>query len=194
MIFTKKQTNKLAKTLSALALALAFSSAAQAAIIEYNYSNSDATNSITANFFIDDSKPTNNFVSGMFTLNGTKYTASSTKSIGFIDFSTNNNPSFTFTGYQYYLESEESGRYAFSIYNFVETRLSDGSTTPTASAGVFSLESMSINTNIRGAGTLSIVTPSIAAAVPEPESYAMMLAGLGLLGFTARRKKTSGLI
>ena len=27
------------------------------------------------------------------------------------------------------------------------------------------------------------------SAVPEPESYAMLLAGLGLLGFTARRKK-----
>jgi hypothetical protein len=29
------------------------------------------------------------------------------------------------------------------------------------------------------------------AAVPEPETYAMMLAGLGLLGFMARRKKTA---
>ena len=29
----------------------------------------------------------------------------------------------------------------------------------------------------------------VAASVPEPESYAMMLAGLGLLGFFARRKK-----
>lgn len=31
-------------------------------------------------------------------------------------------------------------------------------------------------------------TPQAIAAVPEPESYAMMLAGLGLIGFVARRK------
>ena len=29
-------------------------------------------------------------------------------------------------------------------------------------------------------------------AVPEPETYAMMLAGLGLLGFIARRRKQRG--
>ena len=27
--------------------------------------------------------------------------------------------------------------------------------------------------------------------VPEPETYAMLLAGLGLLGFIARRRKTA---
>lgn len=29
----------------------------------------------------------------------------------------------------------------------------------------------------------------VAAAVPEPETYAMLLAGLGIVGFTARRRK-----
>jgi PEP-CTERM motif len=34
-------------------------------------------------------------------------------------------------------------------------------------------------------------TTSPVAAVPEPETYAMMLAGLGLMGFMVRRKKTA---
>jgi hypothetical protein len=29
------------------------------------------------------------------------------------------------------------------------------------------------------------------APVPEPETYAMLLAGLGLMGFVARRRKQS---
>lgn len=32
---------------------------------------------------------------------------------------------------------------------------------------------------------------AVLAAVPEPETYAMMLAGLGLMGFVARRRKNS---
>lgn len=35
----------------------------------------------------------------------------------------------------------------------------------------------------------SAITTSNIAAVPEPETYALLLAGLGLLGFTARRRK-----
>jgi hypothetical protein len=35
------------------------------------------------------------------------------------------------------------------------------------------------------------ITQSITAAVPEPETYAMMLAGLGMMGFVARRRKAA---
>ena len=35
------------------------------------------------------------------------------------------------------------------------------------------------------------VRPGDVAAIPEPETYAMLLAGLGLLGFMARRRKES---
>jgi hypothetical protein len=38
------------------------------------------------------------------------------------------------------------------------------------------------------AGTLDIA----ATPVPEPETYAMMLAGLGLMGFIARRRRDRG--
>lgn len=39
--------------------------------------------------------------------------------------------------------------------------------------------------------TLTSVVLTPTAPIPEPETYAMMLAGLGLLGFMARRKKST---
>ena len=40
-------------------------------------------------------------------------------------------------------------------------------------------------------GLLEATYTNAVGAVPEPETYAMMMAGLGLLGFLARRRKSS---
>ena len=42
-----------------------------------------------------------------------------------------------------------------------------------------------------GALLIDDMVMSNAAAVPEPETYAMLMAGLGLIGFAARRKRTA---
>ena len=44
-------------------------------------------------------------------------------------------------------------------------------------------------TNLQSATSSSTSLNVAAAPIPEPETYAMMLAGLGLLGFMARRRK-----
>lgn len=38
-------------------------------------------------------------------------------------------------------------------------------------------------------GGLNLLNPPVAAPVPEPETYAMLLAGLGAIGFMARRRQ-----
>lgn len=47
----------------------------------------------------------------------------------------------------------------------------------------------SIDTDITQFAPFSHDAQSMTSVVPEPETYAMMLAGLGLLGFSARRRK-----
>ena len=54
-----------------------------------------------------------------------------------------------------------------------------------SAAGLFSLELKGSAT--KGGNYFGGVTVS---AVPEPETYGMMLAGLGLMGFVARRRKS----
>jgi len=53
--------------------------------------------------------------------------------------------------------------------------------------GTGNIDTSSLGFTIQG--NTNPVAPSSVAAVPEPETYAMMLAGLGALGFVGRRRK-----
>jgi hypothetical protein len=104
----------------------------------------------------------------------------------------------TVTGYTYFsnvlLDGSASGITQTGSFNF-------GGTTYGTSYS-FSLNSAAtshtLTYDLAQAGT-STATPSVTgsftsqqvAAVPEPETYAMMLAGLGALGFLGRRRKAA---
>ena len=59
---------------------------------------------------------------------------------------------------------------------------------PIGLSGLVSDTAFSSVTISIGKGDNFEITGFTLAPVPEPESYAMLLAGLGLLGFVARRK------
>ncbi|SHL63052.1 PEP-CTERM protein-sorting domain-containing protein [Nitrosospira sp. Nsp11] len=58
----------------------------------------------------------------------------------------------------------------------------------------FGPENLSGNTDLAVTDDFVFAEPTMAAAVPEPSSYALMLAGLCLLGFAAHRKTRLNLV
>jgi hypothetical protein len=66
----------------------------------------------------------------------------------------------------------------------VDTNPSDGYSFSGLSAGSYALQFAGFSTSVNG------VYGGTVAAIPEPETYALMLAGLGLVGFMARRRRS----
>ena len=72
----------------------------------------------------------------------------------------------------------EGGRTVFSSYSYVY-----GDGTAVGSAMAMQLDGLQVNVS-----TSAQSLPAAAAPVPEPESWALLLAGLGAVGFVARRR------
>lgn len=71
---------------------------------------------------------------------------------------------------------------AFTSYG-TDTDLTDGFSFAGLSAGDYALQFAGFSTSANG------VYGGTVAAIPEPETYAMLLAGLGIVGFMARRRQ-----
>lgn len=68
--------------------------------------------------------------------------------------------------------------------SFVNGALLDG--------GSNSLVGHSLNSNVLGQYNFQVRNGAIISPVPEPETYALMLAGLGMVGFVARKRRKVG--
>ncbi|MYM26426.1 PEPxxWA-CTERM sorting domain-containing protein [Duganella sp. FT135W] len=91
------------------------------------------------------------------------------------------------------------GQYTESVYQIGSTatfsitlgNVSVGDNTVGISSyfGGYTPSQQFVNNQYGNYTTFSTIGKSAIAAVPEPETYAMLLAGLGLVGFAARRRR-----
>lgn len=63
--------------------------------------------------------------------------------------------------------------------------------TGSATAPVFKLGTFDLIEWTQGPGRYTLTIKDLSAPVPEPETYAMLLAGMGIVGFAARRRKST---
>ncbi|MBV6323522.1 FxDxF family PEP-CTERM protein [Duganella violaceipulchra] len=93
----------------------------------------------------------------------------------------------------------------YKIINLAYSVYDGTSSSAGASYGTFLGDNMTHDLALAGAGPYHIIVSGLAdgslggsygvalvSGVPEPETYAMMLGGLGLIGIIARRRKSQG--
>ena len=120
--------------------------------------------------------------------------ASGTRNVSFVDSGPNDHGAFFTFGFGALAAGESK---TFNIfYGATASEASALSALGTVGAEVFSLGQSSSGGQMTGSpatyifGFSGVGGAPVIPAVPEPETYAMLLAGLGLLGAAARRKKT----
>jgi hypothetical protein len=89
-------------------------------------------------------------------------------------------------------DTPQTGYFAITLKaaNSFSTYLFDGGSTGLTSVQ-FSTMGTAINNNgkLQGLSHATLIDIGTVTPVPEPETYALMLAGIGVLGFLARRRK-----